>query len=426
MALRIFHTADWHLGHSLHGLPRDFEHACFLDWLLDALAERQADALLIAGDLFDSANPPASAQAMLYRFLVQAGRRLPGLKVVMIAGNHDSAARLEAPSPILHALGVHVVGKPSRLSDGGLDLDRLLVTLDDRNGRAAACCAAVPFLRPSDLGTSNPGVSDPHDRPQPHEDPLIAGVARLYGEVLEAAELRRGRDQALIAMGHCYMTGASLSELSERKILGGNQHALPAALFPEQVAYVALGHLHLAQAVGGHEHIRYSGSPIPLALNERRYPHQVLQLDLDGSELASRESLRVPRFVDILRFPDSGAGEVEELEAALGAYPSDPNLARERHPYLEVAVRLERPDPDLRRRMEDVLEGKPARLLKLTTEYPGQVAGLPSAGHAHRLEELKPDGVFQERYRQQYGDPPSASLMAAFHELMEEVQGGMS
>ena len=85
MSLRIFHTADWHLGHSLHGLPRDYEHECFLDWLLDRLQERQADALLIAGDLFDSANPPASAQAMLYRFLVEAGRRLPGLQMVAIA-----------------------------------------------------------------------------------------------------------------------------------------------------------------------------------------------------------------------------------------------------------------------------------------------------------------------------------------------------
>lgn len=413
MGLRIFHTADWHLGHSLHGLPRDYEHARFLDWLLDTLEERRAHALLISGDLFDSANPPASAQAMFYRFVVEAGRRLPGLQMVAVAGNHDSAARLEAPSPILDALKVHVAGTARRRANGSLDPGPLLVPLEDGEGRVAAWCAAVPFLRPADL----------RGDPQDDEDPLVAGVTRLYREVLDAAEARRERDQALIAMGHCYMTGARLSELSERKVLGGNQHALPASLFPEKIAYVALGHLHLAQAVGGHEHIRYSGSPIPLALDERRYPHQVVQLDLEGCALVARESLQVPRFVEILRFPDTGAGEVEEVEASLAAHRFDPDLPIERHPYLEVAVRLERPDPCLRSRIEAALDGKPARLLKLTTEYPGAVAGMQPAVPAQRLEELKPEGVFRERYRQQFDAAPPDRLIAAFHELVEDAQG---
>lgn len=418
MGLRIFHTADWHLGHSLHGLPRDYEHECFLDWLLDTLQERQADALLIAGDLFDSANPSASAQAMFYRFLVEARRRLPGLQTVAIAGNHDSAARLEAPSPILEALKVHVVGKPARRPDGRLDTGRLLVPLQDRVGRIAAWCAAVPFLRTSDLRPS-----DLNGELREDEDPLIAGVACLYRELLDLAQVPREQDQALIAMGHCYMTGTHLSELSERKVLGGNLHALPVALFPDQVTYVALGHLHLAQAVGGQNHIRYSGSPIPLALDERHYPHQVVQLDLAGSELVASESLRVPPFIDILCFPGSGAGEVEEVETALAEYPFDSDLPPERHPYLEVTVRLERPDPDLRRRIEAILDDKPARLLKLTSEYPGAVGGLTPVVPAQRLEELRPDGVFRERYRQQFGEDPPEPLMAAFHALLEGVEG---
>ena len=413
MGLRILHTADWHLGHSLHGLPRDYEHGRFLVWLLDTLQERRADALLIAGDLFDSANPPATAQAMLYRFLVEAGRRQPSLQTVMIAGNHDSPARLEAPSPILGALRVHVVGSVRRYPNGNLDLEPLLVPLEDRDGRIAAWCAAMPFLRPSDLR---------EDR-QEEEDPLIAGVGRLYREVLDKAQARREPGQALIAMGHCYMTGTRLSDLSERKILGGNQHALPATLFPNQVTYVALGHLHLAQAVGGLEHIRYSGSPIPLALDERHYPHQVVELELADGELLACESLRVPRFVDILRFPDAGAGAVEEVESALAEHTFDPNLPPERHPYLEVAVRLERPDPNLRNRIEAALDGKPARLLKLTSEYPGAVAGLVPTLPAQRLEQLEPEAVFMERYRQQFEDEPPQPIMAAFHALVEDVLG---
>jgi exonuclease SbcD len=413
MGLRIIHTADWHLGHSLHGLSRDYEHGRFLAWLMDILEERQADALLIAGDLFDSANPPAASQAMFYGFVAEAQRRLPRLRIVAIAGNHDSAARLEAPSPILDALKVRLVGMPRRGPDGRLDVQHLLTPLYGKEGTLAAWCAAVPFLRPSDLrGDADQG-----------EDVLVSGVAALYAEVIAAIEAVRDEGQALIAMGHCYMTGTRLSALSERKILGGNQHALPANLFPDRVTYAALGHLHLAQAAGGHAHIRYSGSPIPLSLDERGYPHQVVQLDLEGAEIGALEGLRVPRFVEMLRFPEQGSEEVDRVLAALESYPFDQALPPQCHPYLEVVVRLERPDPGLRQRIEAVLEDRPARLLKLTGDYPGRSAGLRSATPAQRLEELRPEGVFRERYRQQFDGDPPAPLLAAFHELLEQVEG---
>ncbi len=412
MGLRIIHSADWHLGHSLHGLGRDHEHQGFLDWLLLTLELRQADALLIAGDIFDSANPPASAQAMLYRFLVVAQRRLPRLQVVAIAGNHDSAARLEAPSPILDALQVHVVGSPRRLADGRLDTDRLVVPLRDAAGQVSAWCAAVPFLRPSDLpATATDG------------DPLIAGVGALYAQVIADLEARRQPGQSRLAMGHCYMVGTRLSDLSERRILGGNQHALPVGLFPEGLGYVALGHLHLAQTVGGQDRVRYAGSPIPLSLDERNYPHQVVQVDLDGDAPAVIESLPIPRLVEIHRYPEQGSESLESVESALAAFPFDPDLPPERHPYLEVVVRLDRPDPGLRSRIDAVLEGRPARLLKLSAEYPGRAMGLAATSPGQRLEELDPDAVFRERYRQQHQDEPPEDLMGAFHEMLEQVQG---
>jgi exonuclease SbcD len=412
MSVRIFHSADWHLGHSLHGVSREFEHQRFLDWLLDRLEERQVDAMLVAGDLFDSANPPASAQAMLYRFVVAAQRRLPGLELVLIAGNHDSPARLEAPGPILDALRVRVVGSVTRDAMGRLETERLLVPLHDRRGEVAAWCAAVPFLRPADLR------SDAGDG----EDPLVEGVTQLYAEALAALEPHRN-GLPLVALGHLYLVGGRLSELSERKILGGNQHALPAAIFPDQVSYAALGHLHLAQAVGGREQIRYSGSPIPLASDERTYPHQILAIDLDAEGVTALESLPVPRFVDILRVPEQGQLTPEAAEAALESHPFATGLPPDQYPYLEVAVHLAKPDPGLRRRIEAAVDGKPVRLLKLTPHYAGGGGGFTSDSPAQRLTELHPDGVFCTRYRQQYGSEPAAELLAAFHSLAEAAQG---
>ena len=152
--LRIFHTADWHLGHHLHGVSRQLEHQRFLDWLLDELQNKQADALIVAGDIFDSANPSSAAQSQLYDFLVKARTRLPNLDIVLVGGNHDSASRLDAPSPILNALGVTVVGGLSRDDQGNIDWERLLVPLTNAAGEIKAWCGAMPFLRNADLPTA--------------------------------------------------------------------------------------------------------------------------------------------------------------------------------------------------------------------------------------------------------------------------------
>lgn len=409
--MRLLHTADWHLGHSLHGIAREYEHRCFLDWLLDTLREQQADALLIAGDVFDSANPPASAQAMFYGFIAEAQRRCPQLDIVIIGGNHDSPARLEAPRPLLHSLGVRVVGALPR-SAGGCDPEPLLAPLRNRAGALAGWCAAVPFLRPLDL--------PPCDSEE--DDPLILGVRRIYQQALTRARAGLERNQALIATGHCYMVGAALSELSERKILGGNQHALPAAIFPDDIGYVALGHLHLAQAVGRHEHIRYSGSPIPLSVSEASYTHQVVQVDFERGYCQAITALKIPRSVDILRVPNDGPRPLPEVERRLNALEL-PQLPPERQPFLEVSVLLEQPEPSLRRRIDACLEGKAARLLRIAPHYAGSGGALADAAPALQLQELTEEEVFRRRHRQAHGTEPSPELLAAFHELLAEAQG---
>ncbi|MGZ8955926.1 MAG: exonuclease subunit SbcD, partial [Methylovulum sp.] len=288
--VRIFHTADWHLGHHLHGVSRQLEHQRFLDWLLDELHSKQADALIVAGDIFDSANPSSAAQSQLYDFLVKTKTRLPNLDIVLVGGNHDSASRLDAPSPILNALGVTVVGGLSRGDQGNIDWERLLVPLTNAAGEIKAWCGAMPFLRNADLpATARDGESvangmEPMRPGEQDNDPLISGMKTLYAELFMQLQQKAGNAESLILTGHCYMVNGAVSELSERKILGGNQHALPVELFPDDVAYVALGHLHLAQRVGVNNHIRYSGSPIPLSFDESDYPHQVVQVDIKAGQ----------------------------------------------------------------------------------------------------------------------------------------------
>jgi len=465
--LRLLHTSDWHLGHTLHDLGREREHAAFLAFLLEVIREHRVDALLIAGDIFESANPPASAQATWYGFLADAHAQFPGLDIVVIGGNHDSAARLDAPTPLLKGLAskyrgtgrVHVLGGLPRKEDGHLDYSRLIVPLRAGESQvAAAWVAAVPFLRPADLPRVDP------DGPTFVEDPLIDGVWRTYDEVLRAARRRREPGQALMAMGHCYMSGSAVSELSERKILGGNQHALPAELFPSDVAYVALGHLHLAQEVG-RDNVRYSGSPIPLSLKERSYEHQVLLVDVEGEQFLRARPIPVPRRIEILRVPEVGAETVAVVMSELALLPEDepadgepsveePSPAQQGllplpgpitldleepkesealgpppgtagapldRPLLEIQVLLMEPDPSLRQRIEEALEGKRARLVKLGVTYVDVERDTPSLAPEQHLRELAPEDVFARCFASTFDAEPADDLLAAFHELVDAV-----
>jgi exonuclease SbcD len=410
--MRLLHTSDWHLGHTLYDVSREAEHAAFLDWLLETLAAQAVDALLVAGDIFDTANPSAEAQAAWYQFVARARRKLPRLDIVVIGGNHDSAARLDAPDPLFAALGVRVVGGLPRVK-GELDWERLLVPVHDAKGKVGAWVVALPYLRPADL----PPV------PAEAADRLVEGVREVYAQALAAARLRRQKGQALVAMGHCYMVGTELSELSERKILGGNQHALPVDLFPEDVAYAALGHLHKAQRVGGREGVRYSGSPLPLSLSEASYRHQVLLVELKGEALEQVKPLSVPRKVEVLRVPAGKAAPLDEVLEALKALPAlDTEAPEWARPYLEVCVSLPRPEPALRRRVEEALEGRAARLVKLSPAYTGTGGALADAQPGLSLKERTPEDVFRARYARDYTEPPEPALLESFHSLLTQVQ----
>ena len=160
MALKLIHTADWHLGQTFFGYDREAEHDAFLGFLTNLLVERQTDVLLIAGDVFDVTNPSAGAQRRFYRFLKEANRRNPGLQIVIIAGNHDSAIRLEAPNPLLEELNTSIVGIVGRTDSGEIDLGSLVVPLRNRAGEREALCLAVPFLRQGDYPAASEGEPD--------------------------------------------------------------------------------------------------------------------------------------------------------------------------------------------------------------------------------------------------------------------------
>ena len=404
--MRLLHTSDWHLGQTLHNYERGYEHQRFLDWLLDTLVAEQADVLLVAGDVFDNANPSAASQKQLYVFLQQARARLPALQLIVVAGNHDSAGRLEAPAPLLAAHGTHVIGHLLRGEDGDIDLERLLLPLSGADGQVQAWCLAVPFLRPGDVPKLPAGDT---------QDAYLGGIALLYRQLTDLALARRQPGQAIVAMGHCHMVGGEMSNDSERRIVIGGTEMLPSGIFDTAIAYAALGHLHKAQAVGGQDHIRYCGSPIPLSFAEVHYRHQVLCLDIDGEALQSVRAIEVPRAVPLLRVPATPA-PINEVLAQLAALDV-PAAPPEAQPFLEVRVRLDAPEPGLRTRIETALDGKPVRLAKIETSSAAR-SSAPENLTLDQLAQLQPDDIFRRLYLQKYGKEAPHEQLSALAELL--------
>lgn len=410
MSLRIIHTADWHLGQTFFGYDREAEHDAFLDWLVETLSRRETDVLLIAGDVFDVANPSAAAQHRFFRFLKDVNIRNPHLQVVITAGNHDSATRLEAPAPLLDELNISVVGVIRRKEAYAIDYESLLVPLYNKEGKREALCMAVPYLRQGDY----PASEEPGDS-------YVGGIGRMYGKLFEKAEAEKRPGEALVAMGHLHATGAELSgdDRSERVIMGGLE-SVPVDTFPVGIAYTALGHIHKAQRVGGRENVRYSGSPLPMSFSEKNYRHQVVEVILEQGRPAEIEMLPVPLITALIRIPAQPALP-EEVLLRLSELPLA-DTEKNGWPFVEVQVLMTEPDPGFRHRVEEVLADKAVRLTSILPSYPKSEGEEAARIFSYTdLQKINPLDMLRHTFTNRYGGELPEELEHMFNEVMREV-----
>ena len=270
--LKILHTSDWHLGRRLYGRLRYEEFEAFLQWLKDTISAQQVDILIVAGDIFDTMTPSNKAQALYYEFLGKVSRSCCQ-HVVIVAGNHDSPTFLDAPSNVLKFLNVHVIGTACD------DLEDEVLVLGDDDNNPHCIIAAVPYLRDRDVRSSSAGESaDSKDAN------VIKGIHAHYDEVAAIAREQQAklikahqRHIPIIATGHLFAAGGKTTDDDGvRDLYVGLLGKISADMFDEGFDYVALGHLHVPQRVGGRESIRYSGSPIAMGFGEAKQQKQVL------------------------------------------------------------------------------------------------------------------------------------------------------
>jgi len=399
--IRLLHTADWHLGATLQGWSREAEYRAALAQLVAIAKQRAVDAIIVAGDVFDGLNPSADAQRLLYDTLRDLRAACPHARIALVAGNHDPAARLEAPRALFEMADVVSIGAFAR-RDGAFDARAHLSPIRDANGRVGAYVLALPYPRAADLPVGCEGA--------------VGAVREAYREAVESARREIG-SAPLVVTGHLHLDKGLESEGAERRILVGGEHAVPPDVFSADIAYVALGHLHREQSVG-RDTIRYSGSLIPMSKTEIDYAHGVSIVDIDDSGAVAIEHAPFTRVVRHLRAPAKGALSIAELEPALQALDLDDSAPMERWPFVHLAIKVEGPAVGLKSELDAICEKFPLRVVSMTVERPQAQA--PTAVPL-RLAERSPADLFREAFEQTHGVAPTNDHLDCFERLLQEA-----
>lgn len=386
----------------LHGRKRYEEHSRFLEWLLGEISEQKIDVLLVAGDIFDTRMPSNRAQELYYQFLGKVAQTACR-HIIITSGNHDSPSFLDAPKALLRSMRVHVVGQSGEIKEQ-------LIELTGRDGEVHAYVAAVPYLRDRDIRKAEAGESiDDKERK------IVEGIRSHYDGLAELAEAKlkqAGSRLPVIAMGHLFASGGQVGD-GVRDLYIGNLGSIGADTFSAVFDYVALGHLHVAQKIGGTEHVRYSGSPIPMGFGETGQQKKVLIFDTEAGEPVRMNirSLVVPCFQQLLRLK----GDLDELLGEISALKIAGSSA-----WLEINYTGTQSQSDLRNQLFEAINGSEIEILRVIDQTRARVLKSESEEDPESLDSLKEEDVF-ERCLVAYAVPDEEceGLRESFREIMQ-------
>jgi len=404
--IKVLHTADWHLGKRLEQCERTDEHQHFLDWLVETLSAQKVDVLIVAGDIFDTGNPSNTALKQYYNFLWQASETCCR-NVVIIGGNHDSVATLDAPKELLRIFNVHVVGGvPDECGEQ-------IITIKNKEEKIELVVCAVPFLRDKDVRRSVAGETTAEQ-----EGRLKRGISDHYHQFKKHIGIYKQNKIPVIATGHLYTSGGTSSD-SENEIYVGNLGRISGDQFPAEFDYVALGHLHRPQVVNAMEHIRYSGSPIPLSFSEAGDCKVVVLLEFENEKLLKIEQIMIPPCRKLYRIK----GNLETVKAKLELIHDDKMKLPQ---WIEIQLETEAIVHNLQEQLNHLIRDKhfieqlfirqnAIRKAKNLDEQTQEILS---------LNDLDPRSVFKKKIESAFPDADVSEILKTFDEAVELFQNG--
>nr|WP_090888272.1 exonuclease SbcCD subunit D [Evansella caseinilytica] len=386
--MRLLHTADWHIGRTLEGRDRLPEHEHFFDELQEIADREKVDAVLMAGDVFDSVNPPARGEELFYESIARLSDR-GNRPLIIIAGNHDHPDRLGAARSLIRQQGITILGYPAAES--------VRVYLPARNEYLNV--AALPYPSESRLKEFFAEESDELTLREAYDE-RIKDIFRMLTKNFTDNEVN-------VAMSHLFTAGGSGSE-SERPIEVGGAYTVRAVNLPDNVQYTALGHLHRPQDIKrAPKPARYAGSPLALSFSEAGYTKSVTIVDVEPGKAPLMEEVPLRSGKPLVRWnAEHGLQQVFQWMEE----------KKDRNAWIELEVHLEHTPS-----MEQIHHMK--------KEYPGLLTIRPifqeettSAGQTERNVSI--DEMFKRFYERQTGGAvPEEELVSLFLELVNEEEG---
>ncbi|MBI4906498.1 MAG: exonuclease SbcCD subunit D [Acidobacteria bacterium] len=379
--MRFLHTADWHIGKSLRGRSRIDEQSQALTEILDIVRREKIDAVLHAGDLFDSFSPHAEAERLVYHFFGDLAKL--GIPAVVIGGNHDHPHRLEALRPLLEPLHIHVRSAVKGPQEGGV------IQLDIRGEQAHI--AVLPFLPEHKLITVEQMMSNKPAR--------FEGYSDRMADIVDFLCAGFSANTVNILLGHLFVMDAKAAG-SERPIHLTKPYALSAPRFPTTASYIALGHLHNPQDVPAPSPTRYAGSILQMDFGEEGQSKRVIIVDAAPRKTARMDSIALTSGRR-LRSVNANLLEVQQKQKEWN-----------NGDLLRVTIQTEKPQLGLADKVREMLpDAVEVRVelpkLETATEEP--------------LQTLKPEEIFERFYRARNETEMPDSVRQAFVELYEET-----
>jgi exonuclease SbcD len=398
--MKILHSADWHLGHRLHEHSQLEEQTLFLSWIENYIIDQKIDVLLISGDIFDTGSPSNQSLEMYYNFLVKL-KATTCKSIIITGGNHDSAGTLNAPKDILNALSIKVVGKATEnIEDEVFEINI--------NGEKVII-SAVPYLRDGDIRRAVAGESF-----EELSDKYKAALINHYQATAEQCELINTSKAPVIAMGHLFATGGSISD-SEQNIYVGTLGHIGAKDFPSYFDYIALGHLHRPQIIGGNDKVRYSGSPQILSFSEINYDKKVIVLTIEGNKISDIKDDVVPRFREFYKLEGT-------IITCIEAFPDVISNSYELTPWVEIVLNEENNinTDDLK----TAAEAYSFEILKTALKNQRRVRGIEELlDETKSIRELFPTEVFKLKCEEiGYNLDNKPEVWNAFNEILQSVK----
>lgn len=400
--MKILHTSDWHLGKSLEGYSRLDEQQLFLEDFIKTVHENDIQIVIIAGDIYDTSNPPARAENMFYDALKKISDN-GNIMTIIIAGNHDNPERLSAAGPLAREHGIIIFGTPKTvIQPGEYGKNRVISSaegmIEVKIGEETAIIAAVAY--PSEKRLNEVLYSDMDDENIRHESYNLR-LKALFDKLSQ-----NYRDDTVnILISHIFTAGSEEAG-SERSIQLGGSLSFDASLFPKNAQYIALGHIHKPQTVQGTDkRARYSGAPLHYSKKEVNYKNKFFIADIKPSLPANITEIPVKIYkpIEVWKF--------ENIESAIDHCCE--NKDKLCWTYLEIKTDRYIREDEIKKMREykaDIIEILPI------------IENDNAAIETQEMPDKKIDELFKDFYMKQRGTLPQEDVMKVLMEILAEEE----